>query len=403
MATLLHPAGHNVLPRDNPRWAELIAHYQRNQPAISVSFLERSGIDRLREVSPHTLYIYRHAVSGKDNDDDVQDTFENAAGFVDYLNSLAPTGAALYLGNEPKGNWGKLAVWTIAALNRCDQLGRVGVALNLSYGNPEPEVWRGELKPVLDRLANTKHILGLHEYWTPGTLGNGYWTNRWVGNIPYSVKVAITELGALGWNEDRTDLNARKGWRLLPNYPANKYAAEIRVVIDAYLKQPNFIGACIFSAGNWHGCETGKDLYDELEAYKVGVTMPETTPPLPAGYGTKLVNGTMTLMNATAVNFRKLPSASAAVAGTSFKGGESVNYWSQSSAGWWKVERGGVIGYVSAEYAKPVDGVVDDVDPFPPVTIPLPELDLSENERRNSAIALRWLADLVETGVIKTS
>jgi hypothetical protein len=399
--TALHPAGHNVLPRDNPDWTALEAHYAHQPPALTVVFLERSGIDRLRTKSPHTLYIYRHAVPGKDNDDDVQVTYPDAAGFVDYLHARAPDGAALSLGNEPGGNLAVLAAWTISALNRCDELGRIGVALNLSYGNPEPGDWTGALKPVLDRLANTHHILGLHEYWSPGTLGKGYWTSRWVGHIPRSVRVAITELGALGWNDQRTDLNARKGWRKLDNYPASAYATDLKAVIDDYLTQPNFVGACIFSAGNWNGCETGEDLYDELEKYEASIPMPDTP-----DYGTPMLNGTMTLLGDTkGVNFRKTPSAGGTFLGVTFRGGEKVSYGSKAWEGWWQVMyNDGVLGYVSATYAQPTGGQVDDADPHPPVELPELTFDLEERVNRTDlATFLRALADVIEHGVIQTS
>lgn len=265
-----HAVGCNILPRNEVDWIALEAHYARHRPALSVVFLEPPAIERLRQHSPDTLYIYRDAIPGdpRGNDDDAQDRMD-AIAFVDMLHAKAPPGAALYLGNEPTGNWGKVAAWTVEALNRCDQLGRIGVALNLSYGNPKPEDWKGALKPVLDRLAGTRHILGLHEYWAPGNLGDGYWTNRWNDHIPDAVQVGLTEIGALKQVtvDGVEQLDARTGWTLLPGYSAAQYGSEIRQVIDKARLKRNFRGAALFCVGKWHGCEVNAAVFQEMEQY----------------------------------------------------------------------------------------------------------------------------------------
>lgn len=394
----MHAVGYNILPRNGIDWTALETHYERHYPSISVVFLEPSAINRLRAKSPNTLYIYRHHIPGFDNDDDGQDRMD-AVAFVDMLHGLAPAGEALYLGNEPTGNWGKLASWTIAALNRCDQLGRTGVALNLAYGNPEPEVWKRELKPVLDRIANTRHILGLHEYFASRILGKGYWTQRWVGHIPQNVKVAITELGALE-HVSGAVLNARKGWRRLPNYPANAYAADIRAVVDDYRRQPNFIGAAIFSVGVWEGCEVGKEIFDEMEQYDGEITVTQPTPP--ESYGQKMLGGKLTLVDASKVNFRSTPDTTRAPI-AQFEGGEWVNFWSNPVDGWRKVEFGGAVGFVAERYTA-ISGGLPAPDSTTPVFSDLPVAELlgTPELRRQHAQLLRLYADYVEHGAQET-
>jgi len=402
----MHSAGYNVLPRNGVDWPALEAHYQRHQPAASVVFLEPSAIDRLRVQSPRTLFIYRDAVPGFDNDDDAQVRWPAANKFVDYLHAKAPPGAAFYLGNEPGGDLDWLAKWTLMALDHCDHLGRVGVALNLAYGHPEPEDWQGPLKPVLQRLSRSKHYLGLHEYWTPGNLGDGYWTNRWIGQVPDTVNVLLTEIGALALNADDT-LNAVRGWRLLPNYPAHVYALEIKQVLDKARQQPNFKGACLFSAGNWNGCEVGKDIYDEMEQYE-GQVMTQTQPE-PINCGQKMLDGTLALINASTVNFRAERGTTSTILGK-FTGGETVNYWSipvaENNDSWYKIEYQGKIGWASAKYARPSGGVPDTEEGnFPDLPPPFEvSLDNLSNEQRNvieifaRQTGERWIAyaDLVK-------
>ena len=91
-----HAVGYNVLPRNEVDWNALEAHYARHRPALSVVFLESPAIERLRQHSPNTLYIYRDAIPGdpRGNDDDAQDRMD-AVPFVDMLHARAPSGAAL--------------------------------------------------------------------------------------------------------------------------------------------------------------------------------------------------------------------------------------------------------------------------------------------------------------------
>lgn len=395
----MHAVGYNCLPRNGIDWAALETHYERHQPALSVVFLEPSGIERLRAKSPNTLYVYRHHVPGFDNDDDAQDRMENAVAFVDMLHALAPAGGAIYLGNEPTGNWGKLASWTLAALDRCDQLGRTGVVLNLAYGNPEPDVWKRELKPVLDRIANTRHILGLHEYFAPGNLGKGFWTQRWVGHIPQSAKVAITELGALE-HVSGAVLNARKGWRRLPDYPASAYAADIRAVVDDYRRQPNFVGAAIFSVGTWEGCEVGKEMFDEMEQYDGEIVVTQTN------WQPRRIVPTGNFN----VNIRASAPGDAQIIGRIPAGGVDGHVDEATlTADWHRVRVESQVGYVSAAFIR-----IESVPPLPPVEppvidppiitpLPLPDLNAPQEVRDLIANALEATAKIYREGIKQTS
>ena len=84
----MHAVGYNCLPRNGIDWAAIETHYERHQPALSVVFLEPSGIERLSAKSPNTLYVYRHHIPGLDNDDDAQDPGEEIRQSQDSCNEV---------------------------------------------------------------------------------------------------------------------------------------------------------------------------------------------------------------------------------------------------------------------------------------------------------------------------
>ncbi|MFC1960662.1 hypothetical protein ACFLYO_08120, partial [Chloroflexota bacterium] len=67
--------------------------------------------------------------------------------------------SALY---EP-ANYALVADWLIDVMNRADRIGRRLVVGNFAAGTPAPMHWRSSLRPLLERLAGSWHILGMHE------------------------------------------------------------------------------------------------------------------------------------------------------------------------------------------------------------------------------------------------
>jgi hypothetical protein len=278
-------SGYNILVRNTSRGDldRLKEHFRRNPPGISVIFLEPNFINELREVSPNTLYILRDAPPGHGTDDEIYDKIDGV-GYVNYLHGRAPAGAALYLGNEPF-HLDRIVQWTLPALDRCDQLGRRAVVLNLSPGRPEVADWTSVLAPLLQRMNGTNHIMGLHEYWAKGRLFQPWWVGR--AKFLYEAcdqlgvtrpPIAYTEIGMLAPHPTIQDwLDPLGGWRKLGISP-DEYADSLTEVYRVYEGQETALGAAIFCVGTWNGCEIepAPRLFERLEMYE---PMPVPTPP----------------------------------------------------------------------------------------------------------------------------
>ena len=187
-------------------------------------------------------------------DDDNAQERTDPVQFVRQRHDQAPTGALLYLGNEP---WPtkQLADWTLAALDECERLGRRGVVFNFSTGNPELAHWP-IFEPVLRRLRRGGHVLGLHEYfdrrWNSGD------SHPWhVGRVERVIEymrmlgialpdIVITELGecrrfvpdrGYRWNGDGEALSD------------DDYARQL-VEVGRFYRRLGIAGACVFAYTN---------------------------------------------------------------------------------------------------------------------------------------------------------
>lgn len=245
--------GLNILPRDGADLGKTIEYHREVKPAVSLVFLEPGWVEPLRQVSPETLFIYRHWP-----DDHVYDLYSPEE-FVDMLHRIAPPGCALYLGNEP-GNMERTSSWSISALNRCDSLNRTGVVANLAYGWPPEDAWGKSLNPLLRRVSGTRHIIGLHEYWHNKDLGIGFWVDRVRHLFATSraqglqdPKVVITEMGATNNGDPYA------GWKRA-GLSSQEYLNQLLYIFDnVYNKYPTLLGANIFSWGTWNGFEIHQD------------------------------------------------------------------------------------------------------------------------------------------------
>ncbi|GEM_PF-5199226 len=283
-------SGYNILVQNASRenLNRLKDHFRRNPPGISVVFIEAGFIDELRQVSPNTLYIFRDVLPQGGTDDHIYERIDPVA-YVDHLHRRAPAGAAIYLGNEPF-DLGRINQWTLPALDRCDQLGRRGVVLNLSPGRPEPGDWTGVLAPLLRRMNNTQHIMGLHEYWGPGKKFVPWWIGR--AKFLYEAcdqlgvsrpPIAYTEIGLLGFADggrNQDVLDPFGGWTKL-GVSGDQYADDLIECYRIWEQQPTVLGAAIFCFGTWNGCEVESSpqsarLFERLEQYQ---PMSQPTPP----------------------------------------------------------------------------------------------------------------------------
>lgn len=64
--------------------------------------------------------------------------------------------------DEP-ANYAVAADWLLDVMNWADRIGRRLVVGNFKSGTPAPQYWRSSLRPLLERLAGSWHILGVHE------------------------------------------------------------------------------------------------------------------------------------------------------------------------------------------------------------------------------------------------
>lgn len=178
------------------------------------------------------------------NDDNAQDR-TNATERVNELHAKAPPGALIYMGNEPNPTQ-RLADWSMEALNRLEQLGRRGVFLNFSTGVPEPHDWP-RFKPLLERIYDGGHILGLHEYFD----------RRVMAHYPYHVgrflrvfdmmgsrtpEIVITETGAaIGFDPFR-------GWAV--TMVETEFADQLNAAATIWARYG--INATIFAEGSYY-------------------------------------------------------------------------------------------------------------------------------------------------------
>lgn len=390
-ADRLSLAGWNILPRNNFDINAFAPHHARLQPAICVVSHEAPVISRLELDSPNTTYIYRDSPPGRGTDDDVHLHVPPEA-YVRYLHQKAPPRAALYLGNEPNDIY-SAAQWSLEALKACDEVGRVGVFLNLSHGRPEPHHWAENrmLSQLVIKLSGTRHILGLHEYCGPGKLGEGYWIGRCknvnarcetIGIEP--PQIAITELGVLAFVDhiDKALLDSHKGWQAA-GMSGVEMMAELALAYDIYAALPNVIGTALFCAGDWgEGVRADKDT-----EVKAGMeTYVSTRPiPRPAQRPDEAVVGIITKVKSTkdasGANVRMSPLETSEIIGH-VKAGDEVTVFPQTWRGpfgryrWVWIDRpdNAPSGWVASVVTFDAPNANDKpTGPLPPIELPAPK------------------------------
>lgn len=353
--------GWNILPRANFDLNEFAPHHDRLKPGICVVNHEPPVIARLGQGSADTLYIYRDSPAGYGTDDNVH-MHTPAADYVRYLHQKAPACAALYLGNEPDDIM-SAAEWSLEALKACDEVGRVGVFLNLSFGRPEPHHW-AEMRPLsrlLEKMSGTQHVLGLHEYCGPGKIGEGYWIGR-VRNVNARCRsigiepprIAITELGVLAFGDPlKQSLNSHKGWQAAGLSGVDMMALMYEAY-NIYAALPNVIGTALFCAGNWkEGIRADKDtmVKQRMEAYRLPVTASER-PRRPDNALVGIETSIAATKDASGANLRRSPMVTADTTGTVKTGDAVIVFpatWTPGGAWYWVwIETpGGLAGWVA--------------------------------------------------------
>lgn len=377
--------GINVLQGSSPENA--LAWVKATKPRYCVVINEPSIAARLQA---HTQVVYR--VKSASDDDHALDY--DPVTFVHRRHLEAPPGALIALSNEPgRGSLASLNDWTLDALKACNAIGRRAVAINMQTGNPEPADWI-QLRECMAFARKHNHILGLHEYFWPTPIAARPWH---IGRYVFARQVLgkdcpeilITELG-YAHNGD-----AYRGYR--DYLSASDYAAHL-VTIGGWYRADGILGACVFAYGSlppWEsfdiagqpGITQAIALFNAQGGGKVALTW---------NYGAPVEGAA--IQTTAPLNVRKEADTSAAIL-TTVSSGDVVTYWQNVSPTandghqWWKIQKGGVTGFIAATY---VTGFTD-----PPADgwIKLPELYLPDDVDRTAvADVLDAVSKAIRTG-----
>jgi len=298
-------------------------------------------------VAPHTCVVVDDPVAAqaliergvrviyrRSDDDHAQDKFD-AVEFVNDLHGDAPSGALLYLGNEPgRGDLVKLSAWTMEALDQCDRIGRKGVIFNIETGVPEPSDWQG-LRAMLARAKRGGHVLGVHEYFDKKSMDaisfRWHIGRAWQDTLGMDrPEILVTELGCA------VDFDAYRGWRSV--YGESIYADQLMQAAAWYASKG--IAVCIFCLGGFdkwlsfdvqQRSETDKlmtwikatnDLYPV--APLTPAPPPPPTPPTPPEG--EIVRATVIYTHADIANVRREPSSPQSPIVKTLRVGDVVQY-----------------------------------------------------------------------------
>lgn len=378
--------GINSLQGTSPE--NVLAWVQATKPRYVVVINEPNTAALLQ---PHTQVIYRHKSNGSDDDHALD---EDPQLFVWRRHLEAPPGAMLALSNEPgRGNLATLNKWTIEALKACNALARRAVAINMQTGNPEPADWH-LLRECIAFAKAGGHLLGLHEYWTgkpadnvPWHIGRYRFARDVLGND--CPPILITELGYAH------NFDAYKGWK--DYISAEAYAAYL-VECGKWYRDDGVLGACTFAFGSsppWSsfdiagqpGITQAIALFNAQGGGKVALTW---------NYGAPVEGAD--IQTTAPLNVRKEADTSAAIL-TTVSSGDVVTYWQNVSPTandghqWWKIQKGGVTGFIAATY------VAGFTDPPADGWIKLPELYLPDDVDRTAvADVLDAVSKAIRTG-----
>ena len=233
------------------------------QPS-SVLVMDNAGFARrLQQMRPDAIVIYRQFPDGN-----VQELGDPGAYIADTAARVDDKRVYIHVGNECHATPGFVG-WTVAAINEAKRRGLRLCVLNTAVGNPQPDDWKGMLRPVLEAMQGTEHILGLHEYfdhfdpfcagWDP-TAGDYWHIGRYHFMREACAKmeltpppIIITEHGA-----DSHRHSEYKGWR--QGMSEDEYAdALIRMDREVY-RPDGILGQLIFSYG-----DSGQGLWQHFD------------------------------------------------------------------------------------------------------------------------------------------
>lgn len=339
-------------------------------------------------VQAHTpRVIYRMKGNAGIVDDDHAHEKHDPREFARVESILAPEGCYLSGGNEPgSASLAKLNNWTLQFVDECVKLHRKPVVFNNFVFHPTQGAagWR-IIKPAAQAALQAGGAIGVHIYFDVHVAQShaAFRVLDDVHEVLGDVPIIVTEYGcAPGYD-------AFRGWQFA--YGEDEYADELIAGVEQHGGAN--IDWLVYIYGLWAEARS----YEITHAETVKRRITEFNRQMvEIDYGTRQPSGKVKLLrNASRVNFRETPMNGKVIA--VLTGGEECAFWDRiGSNGWRKLEIDGKVGYASSEFVT-FDGVVE-TNP-PPIAIPLPEIDPSASERKNLALYLRYLANVIEFGV----
>lgn len=301
------PFGINILAQYVKDQSSLQAWFKAAQPEATVVMDSPLLAQTLKGLSPSTLVIHR-TYHPRDSD------FENYLSPQDWLKAFAVAGVALQVSNEPNPSGvylDRYFDWLISLMQIATAQGVQLVVGNFAVGTPnEVDIAAGRYDRLLQALAQSQHLLGLHEYFNLSPLADApylvgrfkFWLDRAHALGISRPKVVITEHGH--------DLG-NGGW---------KTALPSSAVFIQYLKEarslylPYDIPVCIFCYGyganhQWESwdVEDAPDVLSFMKSYS------ERSSPMPEVQAPVNPIAQMPMQTSDKVNLRFAPSTTALV------------------------------------------------------------------------------------------
>jgi len=257
--------------------------------------------------------------------------------------------------NEPSGtaNVDRLVKWLVDVIAAAPGWMRLCVA-NFSVGNPgEADVRGGVYDPLIRALANTRHALGLHEYWKdnptqePWHVGRfKMWMQRARDINVNPPRIIITEFG-------RDVAGGHDGWKAA-GYSEQQYADMCAQAHSRYYASEG-IDALTFCYGRGAGnrwdtfnVEGANAWLASVSAYNRTLNIPPAppapTPDVPPpvdSLGAPIAGRVLRTSSNTGVNLRTAPETSAAIVRV-LKVGDNVTFrpqtWRGNGQEWRRIE-----------------------------------------------------------------
>jgi len=326
--------------------------------------------NRIARERPGVQVVYRDFWPRPDFGDDDLHLFTTPAAWIARMNGLGlDPGIWWYSGNEPTGEWARLAGWIEQVIPLANTVGRHLVVGNFSVGVPEPEDWNGPLLPVLKVLRDGKHTLGLHEYMVESCAASQpHYVARFLKAWDAASRAGyarphtlITEAG----------FDLRGSWVIQCQGSAARFAQEFQKAAKLYYLH-GIDGVFHFSFGPWSRGKPGEPGYTgDFDVRPALAELAKVTTPVPTIYTPPQeepmpeipevwIPAIAQPKGSYTVNIRAAASAGAADVGD-LVAGDAVEFV-PVQGDWWKVRKGRVTGWAHVGYVGFVPNLTPQAD-----------------------------------------